>query len=73
VRFAPKKKEKQMPRCAICDYTQEEGSELTNRAPDIHVGIRLTDHGEFLCDECPAAIEENGEDLAANDVDEDEV
>lgn len=64
-----------MNRCAICDYTIEEGSEYADRAPGL-LSIRERPNegqGEFLCDECADAVDENLSDLSIDDIDEDEV
>lgn len=58
-------------RCIICNYTLEEGSDLTDRAPG---SLSIRDHnGDPLCDECADAVDENLEDLGSNDIDQDEV
>jgi hypothetical protein len=54
-----------MKRCSICDYTFEEGSELTDRAP--FTGLLHDRHGEFLCDQCSDEVDNNLEDLGLND------
>lgn len=60
-----------MQRCIICDYTNEEGSDFAGRAPG---SSHVRDiQGEFLCDECSYAVDENLDDLGMNDIDPDEV
>lgn len=60
-----------MQRCAICDYTKEEGSEFAYRAPGIS---HVKEHdGDFLCDECAYEVDENLSDLGINDIDPEEV
>ena len=61
-----------MKRCVICDYTHEEGSDYADLQPGL-LKVRQTDNGDFLCDECCNAYEENLEDLGADDIDPEEV
>jgi hypothetical protein len=49
-----------MDRCFCCDVSSEE-------KPDVRIIER---NGEYLCEECVIAIEENLEDLAINDPEE---
>jgi hypothetical protein len=54
-----------MQRCIICDYTVEEGSEFAYRAPGTS---HVKEHdGDFLCDECHSAADENLSDLEVDD------
>lgn len=51
-----------MLRCAICDYTHEEGSDYADLAPG-QMKLHLTPQGDYLCDECLNTYEENLFDL----------
>jgi hypothetical protein len=61
-----------MQRCAICDYTHEEGSDYADLQPGL-LRVRSAPNGEFLCDDCLHSYEENLHDLGENDIDPDEV
>lgn len=39
-------------RCEICDYTNEFGSDLTQKPPDRKNGIRVRKNGQMCCDDC---------------------
>jgi hypothetical protein len=67
-----KKKRHIMQRCAICDYTQEEGSDYADLQPGL-LKVRSTPHGEFLCDACQDSVDENVYDLGADDIDPEDV
>lgn len=61
-----------MLRCAICDYTQEEGSDFADRAPS-RIQVHHSDHyGEFLCKVCENEIDENFAELSEGDDETDE-
>ena len=63
-----RRKNKGMLRCAICDYTPEEGSDYADLAPG-RSKVKPHGHdGEYLCDECAAQID----DALAEFIDEDE-
>lgn len=52
-----------MNRCVICDYTEEEGSALLDKNPSRN--NKVYDHqGEYLCDACADAVDENFAELA---------
>lgn len=55
-----------MLRCAICDYTIEEGSDYADLAPG-RFKLHPTPHGDFLCDGCADAVDENLYDLGLDD------
>lgn len=56
-----------MYRCSICDYTEEEGSFLTNREPSHKNKVRY--YGDTpLCDECAGIADENLAELSEADV-----
>lgn len=49
-----------MPRCAICNYTHTEGSDLLDTAPNRRNRVRWNDkYGEFLCFECIEQINDS--------------
>lgn len=58
-----------MSRCAICDYTPEEGSDYADLPPG-KFKLHPTPIGDFLCDDCLNAYEENLFDLEDNDADD---
>jgi hypothetical protein len=55
-----------MFRCSICDYTEEDGSFLRDRSPSRQNKVHDY-HGEYLCDECHYAAEENFAELSELD------
>jgi uncharacterized protein YlaI len=61
-----------MQRCAICDYTHEEGSDYADLQPGL-LRVRPTPSGEYLCDECLSQSDENLHDLGADDIDPEDV
>jgi len=61
-----------MNRCSICDYTEEEGSFLTNREPSrrnkVHDHVFGNGEHDFLCDECENSIDDTLAELSEADV-----
>lgn len=45
-----------MARCAVCDYVDGYGSELTDRGPFNNRVIFNTKRQEFLCTDCSSSI-----------------
>lgn len=60
-----------MNRCAICDYTPGEGSDYADLPPGL-LKVRPHPHGDFLCDECAYAADENLYELGIDDEDTEE-
>ena len=59
-----------MLRCAICDDTQEEGSDFVDR-PHSRMRVQHSDHyGEYLCYACEQEIDENKVELEEGDEEE---
>ena len=60
-----------MLRCAICDYTQDDGSFYADRGPS-RIQVHHSDaYGDFLCKICENEIDENLSELSEGDDEED--
>lgn len=57
-----------MNRCRICNYTNEEGSDLLDRAPSRFVTVSFAQkQQDWICSVCDGVSHQNAYDLTHND------